>query len=94
MFRHLLKVISLKNLYDNSEKGQITTLLLLMIVGVLAFVLVTANLGNISTVTTNLSNAADSAALYLASQLATRSNQLWEELDRETEKCKKGGMLS
>jgi len=94
MFRHLLKVISLKNLYGSSEKGQITTLLLLMIVGVLAFVLVTANLGNVSTVTTNLSNAADSAALYLASQLATRSNQLWEELDRETEKCKKGGMLS
>ncbi len=94
MFRHFLKVISLKNLYGNSEKGQITTLLLLMIVGVLAFVLVTANLGNISSVTTNLSNAADSAALYLASQLATRSNQLWEELDRKTEKCKKGGMLS
>ena len=94
MFRRLLKLISLKNLYGNSEKGQISTLLLLMIVGVLAFVLVTANLGNVSTVTTNLSNAADSAALYLASQLATRSNQLWEELDRSTKKCKKGGMLS
>ncbi|MDO8748246.1 MAG: hypothetical protein Q7J72_03905 [Candidatus Omnitrophota bacterium] len=94
MLRYLLKVTSLKNLYGNSEKGQITTLLLLMAVGILAFVLVTANLGNVANTTTNLANAADSSALYLASQLATRSNQLWEALDHETEKCKKGGLLA
>lgn len=94
MLRYLEKITSLKNLGHNSAKGQIVTLLMLMMVGVLILVMITVNLGNVSTTATNLSNAADSAALYLASQLATKSHQLYKALGDDTKKCKKGGFFA
>lgn len=72
-------------------RGQIATVLLLAIVAVLIFVLVTANLGNLSLTTTRVANAADSSALLLGSQLATKARVLWESLGRKTQKCTKGG---
>lgn len=91
MISYLRGISSLNNWSNNHHSGQIATLLMLMMVAVLILILVTVNLGNISLQATNLSNAADSASLYLASQLATKSNMLWESLGRTTEKCKKGG---
>jgi len=54
--------------------GQIATLLILVMVAVLVFILATVNIGNLSIQATTLSNAADSAALGLASQLASKTN--------------------
>lgn len=85
--------ISLRNLIKANAKGQIATVLILMMVAALIFVLVTVNLGTVSVTATNLANTADSASLYLASQLATKSNVLWESLGRKTKKCKFGGFF-
>ncbi len=94
MLRYLEEITSLKNLSCARPSGQIATLLMLVMVGVLVMIMVTVNLGKVSNTATSLSNAADSAALYLASQLATKSTQLYQALDYDTEKCQKGGFLS
>ena len=94
MLRYLEKITSLKNLSRARPSGQIATLLMLVMVGVLVMIMVTVNLGKVSNTATSLSNAADSAALYLASQLATKSTQLYQGLGNETEKCHKGGFMA
>lgn len=94
MLRYLEKITSLKNLSYARPSGQIATLLMLVMVGVLVMIMVTVNLGKVSNTATSLSNAADSAALYLASQLATKSTQLYQALDYKTEKCQKGGFMA
>ncbi len=85
-----------------SRKGQVATLLILFMVVVLVFILVTVNVGQVSLTATRLANAADAGALYLASQLSTRSYTLNEALktaggDYSTnppKACKKTGLLS
>jgi len=67
---------SLNNLKKSKPLGQVATFLILIITGMLIFILVVANIGQISNIATNLSNAADSASLYLASQLGTESYQI------------------
>jgi hypothetical protein len=56
-----------------------------------------ANLGQLSLTTTTVANAADSSALALGSQLATKARYLAETLGEngqtEVEKCKKRGFL-
>ena len=91
----LSQLISMANLRRKraNARGQIATFLLLVIVGVLIFALMTANLGQVALVSTNAANAADSASLYLASQLATKSHQLWESLGHKVQKCKKKGFF-
>jgi len=71
----------------------------------LIFVLATVNIGNIGVQSTTLSNAADAGALILASNLATKSRQIWQALgdcgenpawncQGKTEKCKKKSFWS
>jgi len=60
-------------------------------VAILIFILITLNLGTIAVSTTRIANAADSAALYLASQLSTRSHYLYKALGNKTKKCKGRG---
>jgi hypothetical protein len=59
---------------------------------------VVANIGQISNIATNLSNAADSASLYLASQLGTESYQisasLYNSCDNPIRCCVKTGFLA
>jgi len=93
MITFLDKAMSLKNLRSSRPSGQIATLLILIMVVVLIFILVTANIGQISLTTTNLANAADSASLYLSSQLGTKSRMLWEALGNRVEQCKSRGLL-
>lgn len=80
MLQHLRKIISLNNLIRSNSGGQIATLLILAMVVLLIFILATVNLGQVSIKTTRLANAADSAALLLASQLATKANFLLNAL--------------
>lgn len=94
MILKLSRLSSLENLSRASCSGQAATLLILIMVGFLMFILTTVNIGQVSVNSTQLSNAADSAALSLASQLATRSHAIWESLGHKTEKCIKTGMLS
>lgn len=75
-------------------RGQVATFLLLMVVGVLVFALATANLGNISLMSTRVANATDSATLALGSQLATKANFHWQTLGQRIEKCKRTGLLA
>jgi len=80
--------LSLANLRSDraARNGQIATFLLLMIVVLLMIAMVTANLGELSMVSAQASNAADSASLLLASQLGTRSHYYWEKLG-DTQLC-------
>ncbi|MFC1675075.1 pilus assembly protein TadG-related protein [Candidatus Omnitrophota bacterium] len=68
------RVISLKNLSHKNDAGQIATFLMLIMVVILIFILVVVNIGQLSVTATQLSNAADAAALSMASQLSTRAN--------------------
>lgn len=61
-------------------KGQITTLMMLLLVVMLVFVMATFEIGETSLRTTKMSNAADQAALELASSLATRARMMAEAL--------------
>lgn len=92
----LRSTISWHNFKEKSS-GQIATLLMLILVTVLIFILVTANLGQISINTTVLANAADAAALSLASQLSTRSRVMSDALknacNNRTQCCRKCGWL-
>jgi ABC-type cobalt transport system substrate-binding protein len=91
MLSGFYKKFSLDNLKKDKPCGQISTLLILMIVVILIMILTTVNLGQLSLSTTNLSNVADSSAMYLASQLATRSYALYKSLGNSTCKCQSGG---
>lgn len=93
MLQAIQKTTSLARISKRNFCGQVATILILMMVAVLIFVLAIINLGKISLTTTTLSNAADSAALGLGSQLGTKANSLWHALGEKTEKCKKGGWL-
>jgi len=79
-------------------KGQVTTFMLLMIGGVLIFVMATANMGQMSLNSTRIANAADSSALMLGSQLATKARVLGESLGKpgapKDKRCMKTGSLS
>lgn len=92
MINYLKKISTLNNLSVKSTSGQIATLLILMIVGLLIFILVTVNIGQVSVVNTNVANAADSAVLSLASQLSARANMTYHNLGG-MKKCKKTGGL-
>jgi len=76
MISSFYKKFSLNNLGNDRPNGQIATILILIMVVVLIFILTTVNLGQLSISSTNLSNVADSASLYMASQLASRANQI------------------
>lgn len=78
--------MSINNLLNTHSSGQIATLLILIMVAVLIFILVTVNIGNTSLKTITLTNAADAAGLYLASQLGSRAEQLRVALG-DVEKC-------
>jgi hypothetical protein len=97
IIKALHKITSLSNLAQPCLKGQVATLLILLMVVVLMFILVTINIGNIADLSTMLSNAADTATLQLASKLATKSHQISEALekacDNEEECCQKTGLL-
>ncbi len=78
--------------------GQIATFLLLLVMVVLIFALVVMNLGRVASSSTTVANAADGAALSIASQLASRSNQLCYGIGKKTgecltERCQKTGIL-
>ncbi len=77
LIRHLT---SLRSLTRSNASGQIATLLILLLLIILMFVLVTVNIGNVSVNATKLSNAADTASLQLASQLATKARMIWQAL--------------
>ena len=94
MLSNFYKKFSLGNLKKDKPSGQISTLLILMIVVILIMILTTVNLGQLSISTTNLSNVADSSALYLASQLATRSYSLYKALGNSTKQCQSAGLAS
>jgi hypothetical protein len=87
MLRSFYRSMSIKNLFNARAPGQIATLLVLIMVVVLIFILVTVNIGNVSLQTIAVTNAADSAGLYLSSQLGTRAQQLYKALGY-LEKCK------
>ncbi len=80
MIRDFRKIISLGNLRRGSLKGQIATLMILMIVFILGLILVTVNIGQVGVQATMLANAADSGALFLASQLASTARSIGEYL--------------
>ena len=85
-------LISWRNLNrESSLKSQIATIIILFMVAILIFILITLDLGTIAVSTTRIANAADSAALYLASQLSTRSHYLYKALGNKTKKCKGRG---
>lgn len=89
------RLTSLGNLSRwETERGQIATVLILSTVVLLIFAMVMLNLGNVASTSTTLSNAADSAALLLASQLGTKSRLIYQSLGNSTKKCQKRGFLS
>ncbi|MCX7767285.1 MAG: Tad domain-containing protein, partial [Candidatus Sumerlaeia bacterium] len=89
---------SLNNLKKSNLSSQVATLLILIIAAMLIFVLIVANVGQVSNYATNLSNAADSASLFLASQIATKAYQLsmslMQSCGRPHRCCQKTGLLS
>lgn len=80
------------------KKGQIATLLLILLVGILILALATANLGHVSATSITVANAADSSALSLGSQLSTQANVLCMSLGNgtecKTERCRRRGILA
>lgn len=93
MTAFLKKTTSLNNLKSASRAGQIATLLILMIVGLLILILVTVNIGQVSVTNTSLSNTADSAVLSLASQLSTRASMTYHNLGDKMKKTARTGAL-
>ena len=91
MITYLNKIKSLDNLKPQ-RKGQIATVMILVMVFILIMILTTVNVGKNAVRATNIANAADSGALYLGSQLASHAHYLYEEaLDNRLEKCKARG---
>lgn len=102
MFTYLKKTISFRNLSCHQLKGQIATLLMLLMVAVLIFLLITVNLGKVSLTSTRVSNATDDASLRLASRLATQSKAMYDAIidadggidaHGQIKKCKLSGVL-
>ena len=95
---HLARLISLRNLTRSrrlcSPGGQISTLLILIMVVLIIFTLATANMGQVAMGSTTVANASDAASLNLGSQLSTKANVLWHSLGKRTSKCKRGGFLA
>ena len=79
--RHLIKT--------HNTIGQVATLLILAMVIMLIFVLATVQIGRLSVQTTQLSNAADTGALQIASNCATKARDLYEGMGSEIKKCVK-----
>lgn len=92
--RRLRQVMSIANLVARTRRGQIATLLLLAIGAALIFALATANMGRTVTLTTTQDNAADTGALLLGSQIATKSHSLWKSFGERESKCKTTSWLS
>ncbi len=91
------KITSLNNLKSGSAGGQIATLMILIIVFILSLILLTVNIGQVGVQSTKLANAADSSALQLASQLASKGRLLGEQLGHGTfllARCQRTGILS
>lgn len=103
MLRLILRVSSLRNLSGRAWRrpgrglrgraGQMATFFILIIVAVIIFTMFTANLGQAAVMATNMSNAADAAALLLGSQLASQSSMHYESLGWSTERCFGTGAL-
>ncbi len=96
MLSNFKKTISAANLGKGSLCGQTATLMILIIVFILSLILLTLNIGQVGLKGTKLANAADTASLSLASQLASKAKLLGENLGSGTfvlAKCKKGGIL-
>lgn len=90
----LKRLISLNNLIrPGVEAGQVATLLILIMIIGLILVMATVNIGQVAVNSTALSNAADTAALSLASSLATKSRMYWEGLGNTFEHCEKRNLL-
>ncbi len=78
------------NFRRSNACGQLATFLILLMVVVLIFILVTVNLGEVSLKALTISNAADSAALFLNSQLATKAHIFKVALDNSGGDCYNG----
>jgi hypothetical protein len=94
MIKYFRKITSLNNLHNKQVSGQIATMLTLVIVGMLVLILITVNIGDVAMKKTAVSNAADSAALQLGSQLSTISHGYVEALGSDKEDCQKTGWCS
>lgn len=96
LFRRLTCLTNLAK--ANNPKGQIATLLILFMVIALIFVMATVNIGQVATTSTTLSNAADAAALQLASSLVTKaraiSDGLYSECHRRFKCCVETGLAA
>ncbi len=94
MIQLIRNLISLNRLTKaGAIRGQVATLLVLLMVILLVFVLATVNIGNMSVKATAVANAADSAALELGSSLVTEARMQWEGLGG-FEKCQATGILT
>ena len=90
---YLRKISSLNNFKSNPLSGQIATILIIIMVAMIIFILATLNIGNVSFKTTKIANAADSTALYLASQIATKAHYIYHALGDRYHYCVKSGLL-
>lgn len=90
---YLRKISSLNNFKSSALSGQIATILILIMVAMIIFILVTLNIGNVSFKATKVANTADSAALYLASIIATQAHYIYHALGDSYHYCVKGGWL-
>ncbi|MCG8430524.1 MAG: hypothetical protein MJA29_05090, partial [Candidatus Omnitrophica bacterium] len=80
------------SLLSRRSAGQITTILVLILVALLIFILVTLNINQVSTAVLAIANGTDAAAMKLGSSLGSRSRYLYDQLGG-TEKCVRGGLL-
>jgi hypothetical protein len=98
MIRYLKKFSSIRNLGRAPAAGQVVTLLILIITAMLIFTLVLVNIGQVSNYATNLSNAADAASMYMASQIGTKSfalsTALYNACGNPQQCCEKTGLLA
>ncbi|MCM8797121.1 MAG: hypothetical protein NC923_04500 [Candidatus Omnitrophica bacterium] len=93
MFTFLRKTISLSNLRCGCVLGQISTLLIFMMVIILAMILVTVNLGQLTNFALDLSNAADFSVLIITNSIATHMHILWEAMGKKDKICQLGGIF-
>lgn len=72
------------------ETGQVATLITLAIAVIFLFVAVTLNISRVAQKKTTTANAADGAAIRLASGIGSYANKLsWEYFDGKTKKCQR-----
>ncbi len=94
MIRKFKKLCSINNLLQDSRiRGQVATYMLMMIGAALTFTLAMASLSQLTSRTTAIDDAADQAALTLASRIANKSNQYYVALGERTKICKGTGLL-